>query len=851
LTVTTKDGNDDDTGTYLSWLDYHIRDEENGGNRTIRINSNPKLVITLKRNRRYSRNAIENLVCGYCNNHELDYVGLDTVTNCVKEIIWNVNNESEEEEDVNNNNNKNKKYNSIPILSVSDAIRIHSGKVKTLGRIVGVSPPYKVVTTITWDCPRCGYESVEDLDPPLPFFNPSRKKCPTCSYNNGNNNNGNSNGDGRRKNQKQIDLIDLIALPEYENAKSISFQDSEPGDDLEKLHVVLLEDNGRNVRVGERAIIIGNMYILGAGGGGAINSSSNGSKNSSAKLFPVLYADAIRYEREEEKPITEKEIEGFKRFAQMPNLVDRLVSMFAPNVIGHSDAKLGILRSAVNTKNNIRIRSSNSTADIRNRTHSLLAGDPGTAKSMLAKEATKIVPNSRYVTAQHASIKSVMAIIDKEQDNSKMLFLGAVPMSKNAICVINEIGSMPYEDQQHLADVLEEGRFTIDKHGIYQEIDSPTTIIATANPHGGCWDKTIGPDIDQIPIKSNILDRFDQVYIFKGFQTDEERRDYVMKKMEMNQSSITYNYDFLKRYLQYAASIKEPSLTPEASNMLSEFWMRLSNEGHAANRTLDSLVRIAKAQARLHLEEEIDIEIANEVTQSVGLMLAEFGRAVDTAVADPRDLAYNEVIEYVNRLEFPITFTESVRYVCAHNNALKQYFGDRLSSISDNKRLRSLHDRFTDRTQTNKYSRSGLAVAIVGMSPLTLVKAAGKEQNDEREQKSDGSNRSSRSNTSYKKEEESNNKNHSSVIDSLDRIDRSQTDDRDQKRLLGALQKAMLDGQGKSKGYFSLLDLDFHLQMLPNNAGWNEDKTKELIDQLLQEGRLHEIERGKYKPATT
>src|SRR5215207_4218330 len=128
-----------------------------------------------------------------------------------------------------------------------------------------------------------------------------------------------------------------------------------------------------------------------------------------------------------------------------------------------------------------------------------------------------------------------------------------------------------------------------------------------------------------------------------------------MKKMEMNQSGITYDYDFLKRYLQYAASIKEPSLTPEASNMLSEFWMRLSNEGHTANRTLDSLVRMAKAQTRLHLEEEIDTEIANEVIQSVGLMLAEFGKVIDTAVADPRDLAYNEVIEYVNRLEFPIT----------------------------------------------------------------------------------------------------------------------------------------------------------------------------------------------------
>jgi hypothetical protein len=36
--------------------------------------------------------------------------------------------------------------------------------------------------------------------------------------------------------------------------------------------------------------------------------------------------------------------------------------------------------------------------------------------------------------------------------------------------------------------------------------------------------------------------------------------------------------------------------------------------------------------------------------------------------------------------------------------------------------------------------------------------------------------------------------------------------------------------------------------MLPN-TDWNEDKTKELIDQLLQEGKLEEIEPGKkFKP---
>lgn len=849
MIVTIKDSNDGDgIGTYLSWLEYHIRDEENGGNRTIRINSNPKWVITLKRNRHYIQKAIENLVCGYCNKHDLDYGGEDTVRNCVKEIFWKVNNKVEE---------GSKDNLALPVLSVSDAIRLHSGKVKTLGRIVGVSPPYKVVTSITWDCPACGYETVDELDPPLPFFSPLHRKCPMCNFTNNNN-----NGNGKQK-QKQSDLIDLIALPEHGNAKSISFQDGEPKDDLEKLHVVLQGDEEtRKVKVGETAIITGTVYILSAGGGGgAANSSSSMSKNNSGKLFPVLYADSIRYEREEEKPITEEDIAEFKKFAQNPSVIDELVSMFAPNVIGHSDPKLGLLRSAVNTKNNDIIVTINSTGNIRNRTHTLLAGDPGTAKSILAKEATKIVANSRYVTAQHASPKSLLAIIEKDQDN-KMLLLGAVPMSKNALCSINEMGSMSYEDQQYAADVMEEGRFTIDKYGIFQEIDSPTTIIATTNPHGGRWDysSSSGLSVDQIPVKSNILDRFDQIYIFKDFQTSEERREYVNRKMEMNQNSITYDYDFLRRYLQYAASMmKEPSLTPEAASMLSEFWMRLSDEGHGANRTLDSLFRIAKAQARLHLKEEIDTQIANEVIQSVGLMLAELGKAIDTAVADPRDLAYNEIIEYVNRLDYPITFMEAAKYVCANgSNAIKQYLGDRLLSIRDNKKLRAVHDRFADssRKGTKKRGRSGLCVSIVGISPLTLVKTEKERENEgnddeEGEEKFDRSLKSTRSLTHYKKEEESNDKNHSYISDSSDQNDPCQIENADQRHiLLEAIRKAMMDDDGTTnKGYFAANHLIFELMALANQH-WTYNEAEHLLSQLLQDGKVVEIESGtgKYKP---
>ena len=44
-----------------------------------------------------------------------------------------------------------------------------------------------------------------------------------------------------------------------------------------------------------------------------------------------------------------------------------------------------------------------------------------------------------------------------------------------------------YNDQARLLDVLEEGIIPLNKHGTHMIIQSPTTIIATANPTQSTW----------------------------------------------------------------------------------------------------------------------------------------------------------------------------------------------------------------------------------------------------------------------------------------------------------------------------------------------------------------------------
>ena len=276
------------------------------------------------------------------------------------------------------------------------------------------------------------------------------------------------------------------------------------------------------------------------------------------RLFTVLHAnftgedpDSVIYEQRQTLTITNGDIESFYKFVKFPNVIDRLASMVAPNVIGHTDKKVGILRSVVGGVEQSR----------RGRINTLFVGEIGTAKSTLARQATKILPKSRYVTAYNASAKSLLAIIEKDTETTT-LRLGAIPLSKNAICSIDELQSMFYEEQGFLLNIMEEGCFTLDKYARHKEIDSPTTIIATANPHHIQWDNSFKISKGEIQITKPLLDRFDQLYAFSDFMSEEEAQEYAENKTKI-EARKPHNYKYLTKYVLYARKI-QPLFTPEA-----------------------------------------------------------------------------------------------------------------------------------------------------------------------------------------------------------------------------------------------------------------------------------------------
>ena len=495
----------------------------------------------------------------------------------------------------------------------------------------------------------------------------------------------------------------------------------------DRLEVILYENAAKNVIAGEIVQVEGKIYV----------ERKIESGNKVKKLVNILHSNKIVYLNRERIVITPKDIENFHRWKKIcydaykkeletiekykeeswakkikpMTFIDRIISMFSPNVIGHNTAKLGILRSIVGGVDNSSIEILQKRKEDngrRGRIPTLLVGDPGTAKSILGREATKILPNSRYVTAQNASGKSLIGIVDKEND-SLVLRLGAIVLSKNSICAINEIGSLNFEDQGHLIDILEEGHTTLDKYGRHYEIDSPTTIIATANPNGISWRTTIVSK-DDIPVVKNLLDRFDQIYEFRDNLSETEIEEYTKRKTILRKRK-NHNYNFLKKYLIYVKSNINPKITENTENRLNKFWINAKIQGVASNRSYDSIFRIAEAQSKLSFSEEIDDEIANQVMDSLSLMYIQYGKIIEKT-SNPRDITVKSFFNILKQTDIGFSISELCKTACEENKQISEYLGNKWT-LQNNHKLKSVIDILINRQDIKRIQQKPLVLKYI------------------------------------------------------------------------------------------------------------------------------------------
>jgi replicative DNA helicase Mcm len=176
---------------------------------------------------------------------------------------------------------------------------------------------------------------------------------------------------------------------------------------------------------------------------------------------------------------------------------------------------------------------------------------------------------------------------------------------------------------------------TIAKGGIYATLNARTSILAAANPIFGKYDayKNL---TDNITLPIPLLTRFDLIFVLKDTPMPAQDERLATHILDVHRRG-TYTeappvqFDLMKKYITYAKKVS-PRLTTEAETRLKEFYLQLRRsvaEGQigATPRTLESLIRLSSARARLMLREQV---LEEDALAAIALM----NRMVEDVLTD-------------------------------------------------------------------------------------------------------------------------------------------------------------------------------------------------------------------------
>jgi replicative DNA helicase Mcm len=326
-----------------------------------------------------------------------------------------------------------------------------------------------------------------------------------------------------------------------------------------------------------------------------------------------------------------------------PELTKKLVKSYAPNICRLERIKLALLYHLVGgTPNQGRIES-------RGAIHVLIIGDPGTGKTQLL-QFTETLCDSVLVTGTGVNKDGLSALITLDNQGKPRLFGGALVRADQRFLHIDKFNKMNPEQRAIIETAMEQQNYPIALSGVVTNLNTRVSILAVANPSLGRYNpyKTLAQNIN---LSVGILSCFDLIFIIRD-KADREKDTAIAEKMlkinkEESKDMQVVDHTLLMAYISKAAKIN-PVLTYEAKTMLKDFYLdirRASEESGAISitpRQLSSLIRLAEANAKLHLRE---IVTESDVEASISL----FSESLEQVGVDPVTRHYDIDVLYTGR----------------------------------------------------------------------------------------------------------------------------------------------------------------------------------------------------------
>jgi replicative DNA helicase Mcm len=523
----------------------------------------------------------------------------------------------------------------VKAVSIEEAMRTESGLRIIEGTIVTMSELYQLVKVARWICNSCNNTTEVPirniLQPPT-----IKSACESCGCRD------------FKDRHTYINTVELVVQP-----------DEVPENPLDGLTVYVFDKYTEGIIIGEKVKIMGRIEHV--------------QDLRSKKHHTVITAQEVKYEDRKKLVLTPEDIEECKKFVAQEDFKQKLVSMFAPNIIGEENKKLGVLLSAI---------SSPETKKHKGRINVLLIGPPGLAKTKMGQESIELRRNSKYVSGKNTTGGSLTSMILNENGKLTMHF-GPAVLARGGICFVNEFDKLDASHQNSLLEVMEEGTVHMNKFAKNVEIPAPTTIIASANPRNDNWLFPNKITREEIPFSSLIINRFDIVLAFRNIVGEEAIREFVDRKTEYDESHMQdeCDYTFMEKFIEYGRTIT-PTLTQQARAYLGEFYVKLTrtdNNFIFNTRTLESIIRISKAFARLRLSDTVNQEIAQLTIDFLNQMFAEFHLSI-FMTENPWNIAYYEVMKIIQHRKEPIELIEAVKTACDRSDQAKYYITHNISA---------------------------------------------------------------------------------------------------------------------------------------------------------------------------
>ncbi len=282
-----------------------------------------------------------------------------------------------------------------------------------------------------------------------------------------------------------------------------------------------------------------------------------------------------------------------------------------------------------------------------------------TGKSELLKFASQVAPRGLYASGRGTTAAGLSAAVIREK-NVLMLEAGVVVLADLGIAAIDEFEKMKPEDRTALHEMMEQQTVTIAKGGIYATLNARTAILAACNPVLGRYNpfQNLTENIGTLPIP--LLTRFDIIFVFRDQPSpaEDERLASHILAVHARRSYTTpppIEFSLLKKYLTYVKRVS-PTLTKAAADRLKEFYLELRKTGGAEDsipptpRTLEALIRIASARARVLLRDDVT---EDDALAAIALM----NRMVEDVLTD----AATKKTDFGIQLGKPVGETKNLR----------------------------------------------------------------------------------------------------------------------------------------------------------------------------------------------